>query len=792
MSSLRTALAMSALQEVHPDLIIFDEFQKFRELLIDSENKSPDPVTRTLRGGLRSVDPAILLLSATPYPLYSSRRDEAAGFSHYQKFLELINFLSEPNAPTELERALREFGTLMLSPEKPDFSLLGKLRDDIQEYLRPVLSRTERPNEMLVPINAECAHPHSTICPEDLRVFKHWVARLQETGKGLRGKVDIMSFAVPFWLSVPLPIQMLGRGYVAWRFADKARRRREEPTLRRSQRDHLDSPKVWPHPQLRILNTIAGASRLALPWVAPSLPWWDLQGPWSEPGVSGGKLLVFSRFKALPPALASLLSFELEASFGHRLRHNYRRAGEAQPLQFKEDRPTLPALFFPSPTLIAFTDPRRDKPSGLAEVRRSMYRQIGELLRNQLGIPVRKSGVQRPLWKLLAALEHARAGAVPDSDLPSWPDLRAHWRRVAVEQDEVMKRVLAQWNQYAEAGLDSVTQSEVAALAEFALSGPGNVLGRALYRFDPDCITNDRYLPLLEASWNGLRSYLNRSLFQAVLTRRGQSYTKAIPEAVVAGNLESVLDEHLWIASKLDADAIATFPRDLRKVLGLREGRHHVHEPGKDDGFSLRCHAAMPFADAKVTNTATGGEGRLRTDDLRKSFNMPFWPHVLTTTSVGQEGLDFHVWCRQLMHWDLCGSPLDLEQREGRIQRFGGLSVRHALAKRFRQQTLSEAGEKTTPWEILAKHAENEFCDEASGLRPWWSCPDEKIDRLFVVLPNSRQTDRFNQLSNQRWLYRLALGQPHQQDFIESVSRLPDDGRLQFALCLSAWKEAAS
>jgi hypothetical protein len=43
-------------------------------------------------------------------------------------------------------------------------------------------------------------------------------------------------------------------------------------------------------------------------------------------------------------------------------------------------------------------------------------------------------------------------------------------------------------------------------------------------------------------------------------------------------------------------------------------------------------------------------------------------------------------------------------------------------------------------------------------------------------------------LSQQRLLYRLALGQPHQQDFMESVSKLPDDGRKQFALCLSAWK----
>lgn len=159
----------------------------------------------------------------------------------------------------------------------------------------------------------------------------------------------------------------------------------------------------------------------------------------------------------------------------------------------------------------------------------------------------------------------------------------------------------------------------------------------------------------------------------------------------------------------VDADAIARFPRDLLKTLGLHEGRHRLYEPGAgDDGFLLRCHAAMPFADAKVENSLTGREDRLRTDDMRRSFNTPFWPHVLATTSLGQEGLDFHVWCRQLLHWDLCPSPLDLEQREGRIQRFGGLSVRSALAEKLRRRTLDEAGETRSPWAILSSHAEHE------------------------------------------------------------------------------------
>ena len=789
MGSLRTALAMAVLGDIKPDLVIFDEFQKFREMLIDSPTASPDPVMLALRGG-NPNNHGVLLLSATPYRLYSTRQEEAAGASHHQDFFELIRFLFGPDStlPREIERDFLDFGGKMLAKATPDLRALADLRDDIQRRLRRVMSRTERPNSAgQSPEENLGTHPRAEILPEDLRVFRNWVTRLQDGQKRARGNVDLVTFAVPFWLSVPLPIQMLGKGYVAWRRADKRRKRRDEPTFRRKQRDHLDAPKLWPHPQFRALNGITPTSRLALPWIAPSLPWWDLQGPWAAPRANGGKMLIFTRFRAVPPALASLLSFNLEASFAHRLRHNYQRAGEAQPLQFKENRPTLPALFFPAPTLIVFTDPRLDRPASLADVKNSMRRQVGQLLRDHLGIQVKKGGGKRPLWKLLAALETARELSMPESGLPTWQELRGHWRNVASGQADAIRGVLAQWSEAADARLGAVTQSEVAAIAEFALSGPGVVLGRCLYRFDPECVTEDRYGQLLDASWNGLRSYLNRSLFQAALTRRGQKYTHAILEAVVAGNLESVLDEHLWIASKLDADAVTRFPYDLKKVLGLYEGRHRVHEPGDaDDPFQLRCHAAMPFADAKVENAA-GGEDRLRTDDMRRAFNTPFWPHVLTTTSLGQEGLDFHVWCKQLLHWDLCPSPLDLEQREGRIQRFGGLSVRAALAGLFGDRALREAGPSSSPWVALADYADQQFSADTSGLSPWWSCPNEKIDRVFVVMPQSRQTAKFDQLSELRWLYRLALGQPHQQDFIERIVQMEKDGRQEYVLSLSAW-----
>ena len=131
-----------------------------------------------------------------------------------------------------------------------------------------------------------------------------------------------------------------------------------------------------------------------------------------------------------------------------------------------------------------------------------------------------------------------------------------------------------------------------------------------------------------------------------------------------------------------------------------------------------------------------------------------------------------------------------LEQREGRIQRFGGLSVRTALAGHLGARTLTGNGEHPSPWFTLAEHADQKFSNDASGRSPWWSCPGEEIDRVFVVLPQSRQTAKYDQLSRLRWLYRLALGQPHQQDFIETVMQMPD-GREQYALSLSAWSDSS-
>ena len=57
--------------------------------------------------------------------------------------------------------------------------------------------------------------------------------------------------------------------------------------------------------------------------------------------------------------------------------------------------------------------------------------------------------------------------------------------------------------------------------------------------------------------------------------------------------------------------------------------------------------------------------------NLMLAFNTPFYPEILIASSVMAEGVDLHLNCRHLIHYDLSWNPSDLEQRTGRVDRLG-------------------------------------------------------------------------------------------------------------------------
>jgi len=181
-------------------------------------------------------------------------------------------------------------------------------------------------------------------------------------------------------------------------------------------------------------------------------------------------------------------------------------------------------------------------------------------------------------------------------------------------------------------------------------------------------------------------------------------------------------------------------------------------------------------------------EGGPRPDQVRHAFNTPFWPMVLTTTSVGQEGLDFHLWCRSIAHWDLARTPVELEQREGRVARYSSLSIRRALAADPRFSNFTPA---VSVWEEIARQASGGAAD-ASQMSPWWRTEGAATQQFYLYAQGSREAHQRRRLERARALYRMVFGASDPAALLEELEAndaVTEEMAREASLCLSAWEQ---
>ena len=758
---LRRALALATLRHQPPDLVVLDEFQRYRQLL---EEKDADPLLKALLEPQGSISrPAILLLSATPYRLLSTRWEEAQGALAHAELLELIEFLAGGDVRERAKTLFSDFGAklreIAMRGEVPTCSLsseiaeAARLRDALRSLLTPVISRTERDSvasgDPLSGTQFLAADPIT----EDFQIYRHLANSFPE---------DMRYEALPYWSSVPLPAQSLGPRYAAWKRADiKAAPKITKMTLER--RNKLDAPANWPDAKLRALSAVAPPKLLSLPWVPPSLPWWPLGGGWKNIAAEP-KLLMFSRFRVTPPSVAALLSFGVEASCLPRQRGGYEKAYRRRRFKLAAVPGPVMAAFHPSPWLIRHTDPLAKAGESVGVIRKQVEKQLLAALPKGI---IKKGAAKdrrrhRSIGRILAAIE--RMANLSEQSAAAWSS--------AVGEDRAARSAILKWRQTP--AIEHLSLAELNDLVDYAIGAPGVVLGRALRRHDPTILDPSRYAELVQLSWQGFRAYLDNPVILASLP--GKNAVVQVMGAAIDGGLESVLDEHFWLRAQNLPNGTAGLAKDLHSSLGLRAGSFSFRSiGGVPHKIPIRCHVAVPFGDAETepaikVRGALGPSAPARPDEIRQSFNTPFWPHVLTTTSVGQEGLDFHPWCSHVVHWDLSSNPLDLEQREGRVQRYAGLAVRRRLSSLLHDEVFKGAPELSgSPWHQLQNKAEKLV--DASGLRPWWVFENAEICRHVFERPFGRDMKRFAQLREQRMIYRLALGQPNQEDFIEVLSR---------------------
>ena len=150
---LRYLFAEISVRHLNPDLVIMDEFQRFR-FLIDNQ----DPETKLLTDKFltdRSDNlqdlVRVLLLSATPYKLYSTPEEiqESGEDSHYTEFMSVMKFLMEKDsAYSHFKTVWFDYSYSLRELTKGDLSILSMKKDKAQDAMYSCMCRTERNSVM--------------------------------------------------------------------------------------------------------------------------------------------------------------------------------------------------------------------------------------------------------------------------------------------------------------------------------------------------------------------------------------------------------------------------------------------------------------------------------------------------------------------------------------------------------------------------------------------------------------------------------------------------------------------
>jgi hypothetical protein len=820
---LRGSLAKACLNALKPDLIVLDEFQRFKHLLVETPDSEASQLAHDLfRYSDRQRAARVLMLSATPYKMYTMGH-ELADDDHYADFLETIRFLfGDPAKTKELEILLKEFRRLLYRLGQDDAQQIMAVREKLETSLRTVMCRTERlavtadRSGMLREIESK-----ATL---DTRDLDSYVA-LQGVARAMR-QYDTMEY----WKSAPYLLSFMEH----YSLKQNLRVRGSDPEVVTAFKAAADRPGVLlPWTKLRSFNQIesrnprlrelirevvdCGAWRAL--WIPPSVPYYNLIGAFADLSNSGfTKRLVFASWQVVPKTIATLVSYEVErrmmTSYDPKAQNTSEARKARRPLlNFASSKGRLTGmpvlgLVYPSFFLAQHFDPLRyvaQQPAGsrldasklLGLIEADVSAAIEGLVE---GAP--DFGPEDEAWYWAASIL-LDAKADPEAAARWWADsfLAIKWSGTAEEgdadrdSDDDAPEGSAGWRKHVKEASEILSDTRkklgrppkdlAQVVAELALAGPAVTALRAIARISGGL---DKAIDPLRRHMAGKVAFGFRALFNApgaIALIRGQNaaepYWRRALEYCVSGCLQSVLDEyiHLLRESLGDADVeVARLAADvgdeIAAALNLQVGSPGADQVTFDEGVGalkfenhgFRAWFAMRFGDEK---NAAGTVSRA--DQVRKAFNSPFWPFVLATTSVGQEGLDFHTYCHAVMHWNLPANPVDMEQREGRIHRYKGHAVRRNIGRRHAAELANVPD--GDPWSFLFEIARKASGD-ASGLIPYWVYTDEggaNIERHIPALPLSREANQLPALRNSLAVYRMVFGQPRQDDLVEFLLR---------------------
>ncbi len=794
--ALRDQLAHVCVNALEPDLIILDEFQRFKHLLRRDEPAGELAQQLFASRDHRGEPARVVLLSATPYKMYTISEDVED--DHYKDLVDTLRFLFDDEMETAaFERDIHAYREALFQLDPAHLERALSLRATIEGKLRRVMVRTERlsitpdRNGMLVErrpggLRLEAADLQSFVAIDGL-------ARTLDAGDVLeywKSAPYLLTFMDDYKLMRTL--ERAGEGRSSHQFADLIRGQR---LLRWDDVERYR--KIDPeNPRLRsLISEVVEAEAWRLLWIPPSLPYYELLPPFDSERIrSFTKRLVFSAWAVAPKAVAALVSYEVERRMlgktTKRTTYSEARVKLKPLLRFSRTKGRLPglpvlALLYPSPTLARLGDPLEisgESPwvltvtETLKVVKERVVARLAPLLE---GRPEEGPVDERWYWAtpfLLDSLDDpkgAEAWLGRGSVSEAWTGPNDRGEDFARHIDEA-RRLTPEL-------LGRPPEDLVEIVARFALAGPGVVALRALSRVagGPAALTEEAVRDSAARIAWAFRSLFNLPEVTA-LVRRSKAYWKAVLDYCVAGCLQAVLDEYAhvlveWIGvtDRKDSALVEPLAETMHNSIALRTATYEVRDFASDQTDELfrkrafRARFALRFGDNRIDEERDSYRPTL----VREAFNSPFWPFVLVTTSVGQEGLDFHLYCHSVMHWNLPANPVDLEQREGRVHRYKGHAIRKNLAAAYPRAAL--AGTDSDPWRALFAEGTEHRAQGENDLVPNWifTAGPARIERVVPILPFSRDETRLALLKRSLAAYRLAFGQPRQEDLIAFLGR---------------------
>lgn len=827
---LRECLVDCCLSYVDADLYILDEFQRFRGLIDEKSEEEQAQIARRIffKSG---KDTRILLLSATPFKAFTGEHDHEQGEDHFKDFGRVLSFLlrSDAGQLTHYEQHrkalykqlldLRHGGVRGLSPQH---------RIEVEAVLRSVICRTERnsvaqdPGALIEDVWKDPAFqiPFGPGDVENFLATDHLAKALAQIGFPIGKPVEYCKSAL-------YPLSFLDH----YQFKERLREKQGDPlvasALAKAKNAWLDLKKIdhyrWlpdaghklasgpANARLRLLiDRAVGPHGAGLLWVPPSLPYYKLCGGFQ--GAEGfSKTLVFSTWIMVPRMIATLVSYEVErrtvanpATIRTGQENEKRRyfSKKRHPLrQIRYARRNAEAggqlanlsnftLLYPSLTLCRVVEPifniQADPPLSLVELIARVAKDLrGQIAHSNLSRWVCPTGEsERWYWAAPLLLDLENADANPEvrrwfADGEHWDG--DTWFRHSESEDAGLKEEHCDFLEKCshdphQASLGPMPEDLPEVLARMALGSPAVVALRSLRRHFYSQPTPHQMVDAFDVADEFCSLYNKPESIAAIrLHSRDDRFWQQAIQYGADGCLQSVLDEyfHLLKGQSVSAeDAVGQLLGAINlnastvNVDGHDSFRYPNGEPRK-----MRCHYAVEFGSQRLETA----NGQHRASSLRQVFNSPFRPFLLATTSIGQEGLDFHSYCRRIVHWNLPGNPVDLEQREGRINRFKSLVIRQQVAGKYR----ALLGEKSVSseedlWEILFQIAAREerkgtqVCD----MIPFWHLDSKtgpKIERLIPLYPFSVDHSRLLHMLKTLAIYRLAFGQPRQVELVDHL-----------------------